>query len=74
MDSRDQPAPDPPMNSAHARTHVVPDEFPDDTTAGDLEYQEYVREQIRQGLWSLENEPTFTQEEVEQLVAKWLTD
>ncbi|WP_329687575.1 hypothetical protein [Longimicrobium sp.] len=38
------------------------------------EYAAYVRDAIRRGLWSLENEPTFTQEEVERAVAEWLSD
>ena len=48
--------------------------LPDDCTLKDILYTLYVREQITQGIWSLENEPTYTQEEVEQSLSRWLTD
>jgi hypothetical protein len=63
-----------PMSSAKAEVRELLDELPDDCTMEDIQYHLYVREQIRLGLWSLENEPTFTQEEVEQRLARWLTD
>ena len=40
----------------------------------DIQYHLYVREQIRQGIWSLENEPTYTQDQIEQDIVRWLTD
>ncbi len=52
----------------------VLDRLPDDCSLEDIEYSLYVREQIRQGIWSLENEPTFTHEEVEQSLSRWLND
>lgn len=63
-----------PMNPAKTEIRELLDELPDDCTMEDVQYHLYVREQIQQGLWSLENEPTYTQEEVEQAVARWLTD
>jgi hypothetical protein len=63
-----------PMNPIKTEIREVLDELPDDCTMEDVQYHLYVREQIQQGLWSLENEPTYTQEEVEQAVAQWLTD
>lgn len=71
----DQPPPGQrPMNTAKAEVRELLDELPDDCTMEDIQYHLYVREQIRQGIWSLENEPTYTQDEVEQALAEWLTD
>jgi hypothetical protein len=74
-DKNDQPSPgNRPMNTAKAEAQEILDELPDDCTMEDIHYHLYVREQIRQGLWSLENEPTYTQDEIERDVARWLTD
>lgn len=75
MGENDQPPPErQPMNTAKAEAREVLDELPDDCTMEDIQYHLYVREQIRQGLWSLENEPTYTQDEIERDVARWLAD
>lgn len=52
----------------------VLDLLPDDCTMKDVEYALQVRESIRRGLWSLENEPTCTREEVERAVAEWCSE
>lgn len=62
------------MNTAKAEVRELLDELPDDCTIEDIQYHLYVREQIRQGIWSLENERTYTQDEIERDVARWLTD
>lgn len=62
------------VNSAKAEVRELLDELPDDCTMEDIQYHLYVREQIRQGLWSLENEPAYTQDQIEQDIAQWLTD
>lgn len=49
------------------------DDLPDPCTMGEILHTLSVRERIKQGIWSLENEPTFTQEEVEQSLSRWLT-
>ncbi|HEY0019548.1 MAG TPA: hypothetical protein VGC13_24815 [Longimicrobium sp.] len=49
------------------------DDLPDGCAMEAILHTLYVREQIKQGIWSLENEPTFTQEEVEQSLSRWLT-
>jgi hypothetical protein len=49
------------------------DDLPDHCTMEDILHTLHVREQIKQGMWSLDNEPTFTQEEVEQSLSRWLT-
>lgn len=48
--------------------------LPDDCTVEDILHTLYVRLQIKQAIWSLDNEPTFTQEEVEQSLSRWLTN
>lgn len=50
------------------------DDLAHDSTMEGILHRLYVREQIKQGIWSLDNEPTFTQEEVEQSLACWLKD
>lgn len=62
------------MNSAKAELRELLDELPDDCSMEDIQYHLYVRQQIREGIWSLENEPAFTQDEVEQASSQWLTD
>lgn len=37
-------------------------------------YTPCIRESIRGGIWSLENERTYTQQEVEQRLSPWLKD
>ncbi len=49
------------------------DDLPDQTTMSDILQTLYVREHIKQGMWSLDNEPTFTHEEVKQSLSRWLT-
>jgi hypothetical protein len=49
------------------------DDLPDGCAVEDILHTLSVREQIKQGIWSLENEPTLTQEEVEQSLSRWLT-
>jgi hypothetical protein len=48
-------------------------DLPDGCAMEDILHTLSVREQIKQGIWSLENEPTFTQEEVEQSLSRLLT-
>jgi len=74
MQQDDHPGPgDPTMRNAKAEVRELLDELPEDCTIEDIQYHLYVREQIRLGLWSLENEPTCTQDEVEQSLSRWLT-
>lgn len=54
------------MKRAKDEVRQVLDRLPDDCTMDDIRYALHVRTAIRRGLWSLENEPTYTQEEVEQ--------
>lgn len=60
------------MKSVKDEVREVLDLLPDDCTMEDIQYALYVREEIRQGLWSLKYEPTYAQEEVEEAVMRWL--
>jgi predicted transcriptional regulator len=62
------------MKNAKQEVREVLDLLPDDCTLEDIEYALHVREEIREGLRSLENEPVYTQEEVEAELADWLID
>lgn len=52
----------------------VLDDLPDNCTLDGILHTLYMRSQLKQAIWSLENEPTHTQEEVEQSLSRWLTD
>jgi hypothetical protein len=60
------------MKRAKDEVREVLDLLPDDCTMADIQYALYVRTQIRDGIWSLENAPTFTQDEIEHDIAQWL--
>lgn len=60
------------MSTAKAEVLELLGDLPDDCTAEDILYHLSVWNQIRQGLWSLENEPVHTHEEVERSVSRWL--
>ena len=48
------------------------DRLPDDSTIEDLQYHLYVIEKVRNGLESAKREGTFTQEQAEEKLGKWL--
>lgn len=52
----------------------VLDLLDDYCSLGDVYYTLCIRESIRRGDWSLQNERTYTQEEMEQRLARWLKD
>ncbi|HYW11301.1 MAG TPA: hypothetical protein VE871_05070 [Longimicrobium sp.] len=60
------------MKSAKDEIREVLDLLPDDCTMEDIQYALYVRTQIRDGIWSLENEAKYSQDEIERDVARWL--
>ena len=62
------------MSTSKDEVLEVLDDLRDDCTVDDILNTLYVRLQIKQGMWSLDNEPTFTQEEVEQSLSRWLTN
>lgn len=60
--------------SAKAEVLEVLDLLDDYCSLDDVYYTLCIREKIRQGDWSLQNERTYTQEEMEQRLARWLKD
>lgn len=62
------------MSTSKDEVIEVLSDLPNDCTVTDILHTLYVRLQIKQGIWSLDNEPTFTQEEVEQSLSRWLTN
>ncbi|HEU0298808.1 MAG TPA: hypothetical protein VFR37_05120 [Longimicrobium sp.] len=66
----------PEMLEGSAKDEVlqVLDLLDESCSLADVYYTFYVRESIRRGDWSLQNERTYTQEEMEQRLARWLKD
>jgi hypothetical protein len=62
------------MKSAKDEVREILDLLPEDCTIEDVQHHMHVRARIREGIWSLENERTYTQEEMEGMVAQWLAD
>ena len=62
------------MSTAKEEVESLLHKLPDSCSIEDIQYHLYVRGQIREGLWSLENEPTYTHEEIEQMVTAWLAE
>jgi hypothetical protein len=52
----------------------VLDLLDDSCSLGDVYYTLHIRERIRRGIWSLENERTYTHEEVVRSLSRWLKD
>ena len=60
------------MSSPKQQLREMLDRLPEDCSFEDLHYHIYVLQSIQAGMESAENEPTLTQEEVEERLAKWL--
>jgi hypothetical protein len=50
------------------------DTLPDDCSVEDIQYHLYVLEKVRRGLERADTEGTYTQEEAEARLSKWLTE
>jgi hypothetical protein len=61
------------MSITTSEVREVMDGLSGDCIVIDIVYALYVRGQIKQGLRSLENEPTWTQDEIEQSLSRWLS-
>ena len=48
--------------------------LPDDCSVEDIQYHLYVLEKVRRGLDRADTEGTYTQEEAEARLSKWLTE
>ncbi len=60
------------MGTAKEEVRKLLDQLPEDSSYEDIQYHIYVREKIQRGLEDLEAGRTFTQEEIEQRMARWL--
>ena len=61
------------MGTAKEEIEALLTRLPDDCSVEDVQYHLYVLEKVRLGIESAETRPTFTQEEAEGRLRKWLT-
>ena len=60
------------MGTGKEEIREILDKLPDDATLEDIQYQIYVRQQIRQGLSDAEAGRTLTQDQVQQRMSREL--
>lgn len=61
------------MNTAKDEVRDLLSKLPEDCSLEDIQYHLYVIEKIQHGLQVAEEQGTFTQEEAETRLKKWLT-
>jgi predicted transcriptional regulator len=61
------------MVTAKEEVESLLNKLPDDCSLEDIQYHLYVIEKVRHGLEAAETQRTFTQEEAESQLGKWLT-
>jgi hypothetical protein len=61
------------MNTAKDEVRDLLSKLPENCSLEDIQYHLYVIEKIRHGLQVAEEQGTFTQEEAETRLKKWLT-
>jgi hypothetical protein len=62
------------MNTAKDEVKDLLSKLPDDCSLEDIQYHLYVIEKIQHGLQVAEEQGTFSQEEAETRLKKWLTE
>jgi hypothetical protein len=62
------------MNTAKDEVRSLLDKLPENCSLEDVQYHLYVIEKIKHGLQVAENQGTFSQEEVENRLKKWLIE
>jgi len=62
------------MNTAKQDVEKLLNKLPDDCSVEDVQYHLYVLEKVRRGLEDARIHGTLSQEEVESLLSKWLTE
>ena len=62
------------MNTAKDEVRNLLNKLPDDCSLEDIQYHLYVIEKIQHGLHVAEEQGTFSQEEAEDRLKKWLTE
>ncbi|MEW6379888.1 MAG: hypothetical protein AB1611_09815 [bacterium] len=60
------------MQTAKQEVSNLLTRLPDDCSLEDIQYHLYVLQKIERGLKDAEEGRTYTQEEVEKMMAKWL--
>lgn len=62
------------MNTAKDDVKSLLNKLPEDCSLEDIQYHLYVIEKIQNGLQVAEEQGTYTQEEAESRLGKWLTE
>ncbi len=62
------------MGTAKQEVEALLNKLPDDCSLEDIQYHLYVIEKVRNGLEAADSQGSVPQEEVEQRLAKWLTE
>jgi hypothetical protein len=62
------------MTTAKAKVEALLRRLPDDCSLEDIQYHLSVLEKIQRGIDSAETQPTYTQEEAEARLSRWLTE
>jgi predicted transcriptional regulator len=60
------------MHSAKEEVMEILKGLPDNSTLEEIQYHLYVRQKIERGIKDIEDGRTFTQEEMERRMEKWL--
>ena len=60
------------MSTAKEEVQALLSKLPDDCSLEDIQYHLYVIEKVNNGLETADSQGTFSQEEVEQQLGKWL--
>jgi hypothetical protein len=60
------------MQSPKEQVMELLKEIPDDSTFEEIQYHLYVRQKIQHGIKDVEEGGTYTQEEMEKRMEKWL--
>jgi predicted transcriptional regulator len=62
------------MSQVKEQVRKLLDELPDTVTLEDIQYHLYVRQQIERGMQDVKDGRLHTQEEVEQMTARWASE
>jgi len=62
------------MLSAKQEVIKLLEGLPDNSTLEEIQYHLYVRQKVRGGIQDIEEGRTYTQEEVEKRMEKWVTE
>jgi hypothetical protein len=62
------------MGTAKKNVEALLSRLPEDCSLEDIQYHLYVLEKVRRGIESAETQPTFTQDQAEARLHRWLTE